>query len=129
MNTIRGFRDFVNDRGENVILDWLNGLSNKKAKVRINTVISRLELMDNLELPHARMLRGSCDGLIELRIPCDGVQYRPLCCYGPGPNDVTLLIGAIEKGSKFEPKSACAIALERKRSVALAGSTTDHDFS
>jgi hypothetical protein len=119
--------DFLDDRGQNVVHTWINSLP-KTAKARINTVVSRLEVMDRLERPLVRLLKGDCEGLFELRIPCQGVQYRPICCYGPGPKQVTILLGAIEKGSKFEPRSACSVALERKRVVLSGGDVADHDY-
>jgi hypothetical protein len=74
------FKDYLNPRGENEILDWLNSLP-KGAKARINAAIRFLEAMERLEMPYVRMLKGNCSGLMELRIPYDKVQYRPLCSY------------------------------------------------
>jgi hypothetical protein len=122
------FKDYLSANGENEILDWLNSLP-KGAKARINTAIRFLEAMERLEMPYARVLKGNCAGLLELRILFDNVQYRPLCCYGPGMRDVTLLVGAREKGSKFEPRTACEMALARKGALTLKERTCDHDFS
>ncbi len=122
------FKDYVTEDGENEILAWLNDLP-KRAKIRINTAISRLEVMERLEMPYARVLKGPCAGLMELRIPVENVQYRPLCCYGPGEKEVTLLFGAIEKGGRFVPLSACSTALIRKAQIGEEGRTCDHDFS
>lgn len=121
------FRDYVNRRGENEIHSWLDSLP-KRAKVRINTTISRLELMETLGMPHIKKLTGPCDGLLELRVLCENVQYRPLCAHGPGEREVTLLVGAIEKGGRL-PSSACSTALARKQQLGQKGSTCDHDFS
>ena len=46
------------------------------------------------------------DGIYELRIECLNVEYRPLGCFGPHEKQFTLLIGAIEKDSKFIPLQA-----------------------
>jgi hypothetical protein len=43
--------------------------------------------------------------------------------------DVTILAGAIEKGGRFVPLSACEMALARKESFTLKGRIHDHDFS
>jgi hypothetical protein len=123
----RKFKDYVDPDGENVVLRWLNGLP-KAAKVKINTRIEFLETVEQLEMPDARQLTGICDGLVELRVRSGNVQYRPLCYYGPKRREVTILAGAIEKGSKFEPSSACDTALMRKARIGQRGWTCDHDF-
>jgi hypothetical protein len=56
-------------------------------------------------------------------------QYRPLFCHGPGPGDLTLLVGALEKGDRFEPQSAPETALRRKADINIKGRTCEHDFS
>lgn len=122
------FKDYVGDEGVNEIHAWLSGLP-KQARRRINIAIRRLEAMEKLAMPHVRVLTGPCAGLMELRIPVAGVQYRPLCCYGPGRGEITLLVGAIEKGDRLVPSSACSTALMNKARIAERGRTCDHDFS
>lgn len=122
------FKDYVDGGGNNEVLKWLNSLP-KRAKVKINAAISRLEVMERLEMPYVRVLKGPCNGLLELRILSDNVQYRPLCCYGPGQKEVTLLFGTIEKGGKFVPPSACSSAAARKIDINQQEHTCDHDFS
>ena len=119
------FKNYLEPNGQNPVHTWLDSLP-KRAKARINVTIGMLEAMDRLEMPYARALKYDCAGLIELRIPCGNVQYRPLSCYGPGPRDVTILFGAIEKGSKFVPASACSTALTRKTHITTKGRTCDH---
>jgi hypothetical protein len=122
------FRDWVEPDGENVVLTWLNGLP-KRAKARINALIPRLEATQHLGPPHVKPLKGPCAGLMELRVPCEGVEYRPLCCYGPGRREVTILVGATEVGGKLVPLSACSTAHKRKARLTVEGLTRDHDFS
>lgn len=124
----RTFKDFVDPDGENVILAWLNALP-KAAKAKINALLRRLEVVRSLEMPEARMLHGECDGLLELRRESGNVQFRPICCYGPERGEVALLIGAVEKGGKFVPASACSTAQDRKARLTEKGRTCDHDFS
>jgi len=121
------FKDYVDSDGKNVVRSWLNGLP-KPAKAKINTTIGFLEAMPRLEMPYVRVLKGTCAGLMELRVTSGNVQYRPLCCYGPGEKEVTILFGAVEKGGKFVPLSACSIALMRKAQLSEGGRTRDHDF-
>lgn len=118
----------MTDGGRNEIHAWLSRLS-PEAKAGINATIDLLEGMDQLEMPDARKLKGRCKGLVELRIRIGNVQYRPLCCYGPGKRDVTILMGAIEKGGRFEPISACSTALMRMARIEEKGRTREHDFS
>jgi hypothetical protein len=84
--------------------------------------------MRELRMPYVRTLKGECDGLFELRIKYKNIQYRPLGCYGPGKNQVTLLMGAIEKGGKFDPLSACKTALLRKVKIHETGRIHEHSF-
>jgi hypothetical protein len=54
--------------------------------------------------------------LYELRIPCGGVQYRPLFIYShQNRRCIVVLSGAIEKGNKI-PKSVIETALRRAKS-------------
>ena len=127
MARYRTFKDYVTPDGENVVRSWLNDLP-KRARMKIDAAIRRLEVVDQLEMPYVRVLKGVCHGLMELRIESENVQYRPLCCYGPGEKEVTILFGATEKGGKFVPLSACSIALARKAQLTERGRTCDHQF-
>lgn len=121
------FRDYVAPDGENLIHTWLNQLRPKQAKARINTRLLYFEALERLNEPHAKTLEGECAGLLELRIKAE-VQYRLLSCYGPGRGEVTILYGAIERGDRFEPTSACSIALARKAQYEERGRTREHRF-
>jgi len=46
----------------------------------------------------------------------NGVQYRPLGCYGPERREFTLLIGAVEKGGKL-PRAALEAAVQRRKII------------
>jgi len=125
----RTIKDYVSASGENEVLAWLNDLP-KQAKAKINAMIRRLEVLEDLKMPQVKPLHGPCSGLIELRIKgADNIQYRPLCCHGPGDKEVTILAGAIEKGGKFVPRSACSTAQVRMAEIVRGGRTCDHDFS
>ena len=126
----RTFFDFVNARGENVIGTWLNGIP-WEAKDAIELRFSLLRNVAQLKRPQAGILSGShCEGLIEIRVTEKGVQYRRLAFYGPGPRQVTLLVGAREKGGKFEPRNACAIAKRHIKSIESGdGTIHEHAFS
>ncbi len=122
------FRDYVNERGDNLIHAWLQTLS-QKAKAKINVRIQYLEAVPVFDPQYVSALSGYPD-LLELRVVFSGVQYRPIACYGPAQREVTLLFGATERGDRFDPPTACDIAL-RRRSEILADRrrTVEHDLS
>lgn len=131
------FRDFVNESGENLIRDW-TCRQPKKAQWRLLWLLRNLEnTPPPLERKHGiGKLTGECKGLIEVIFKVAGVQYRPLACYGPGKDQITLLLGATKKsaGKKdqtvFNPRNACQVALERKRIIcADPDRTVPHDLS
>lgn len=67
--------------------------------------------------PHTEKLTGECDGLVEIRFKADEVQQRPLGYFGPDRGQFTILIWAIEKNDRFEPRRACSIAQKRRGEV------------
>ena len=128
----RTFHDFISARGENVIHTWLHSKAvPKEARAEINLQIELLKNVLNLERPAVGKLHGpECQGLIEIRVKVRGVQYRPLGYYGPADGQVTLLIGAKEKGGRLEPRTACTTAHERIRQLETGrASTREHDVS
>lgn len=128
MGKVRHFRDYVNARGENEIRSWLDGIPSR-ARAKIQARITFLETARELQRPYIASLTGECDGLLEIRAEVGKVQYRPLACHGPGEQQVTLLLGATEKGGKFVPARACETALERRGIIETTdGRTCEHDF-
>ena len=115
--SFRTFRDYLTERGENVIRAWLDGLP-KNAKVKIDRRILYLENVQYLqrEPQYIKPLTGY-DGIFEIRVILQNIQYRPLGCYGPAQDEFTLLIGAIERGNRFEPRDAPDLALQRKEII------------
>jgi hypothetical protein len=122
------FKDYVAADGVNEIHAWLNGLP-ERAKAKINWRISQLEQTPHLTRPATGKLHDDCEGFFELRVEVGNVQYRPICCHGPGDRDVTILFGAIEKGRKFVPLSACLIARRNSGHISERGRVCDHDIS
>jgi hypothetical protein len=123
------FRDFVTDRGENVIKEWLDGLPDKKAKAKINALLSHLEAESLLRPPEVKKIVGF-DGIYEVCLVRQNTQYRPLGCYGPGETEFSLLVGAIERGDRITPPSAFQTAVDRRRLIQGGRSATcEHDFS
>ena len=123
------FKDFIDARGENVIRRWLDQQP-QQARNKIQRRIAYLETITMFPEQWVSALSGPCQGLIELRL--DGpnkVRYRPIGYYGPARREITLLIGAVEKGNDFVPREACEIARARKHLVQTEeGHTRDHEF-
>ena len=110
------FFDYVSAGGRNNIREWLDGLP-LSVQFDIDARIRFLEVTKEFSRTHVKPLRGDCKGLMELRVKSNKVQYRPLCFYGPKDRQITILLGAIEKGDRFVPKNACKTALKRKSVV------------
>lgn len=122
------FFDFVTERRENDIHRWLNSSQvTKAAKVKINARIAALQGFPLMPEQYISAYE-TWPGLVELKIVCDGAQYRPLGFYGPARGQFTLLVGGIEKGRI--PRRLLEVANERRKVVmANAGRVVPHDFS
>lgn len=90
------FYDFLDPRGLNLIRSWLDSLPPKVA-AKIDARILYMQAVHVWPEQFVSALRGWPD-IFELRIVSGGSQYRPLCYYGPNQRNVTILLGAIEKG-------------------------------
>jgi hypothetical protein len=121
------FKDYVSASGRNEILDWLDRLP-PASKATLTVLIQNLEASPTLGEPHMKKMRERAD-LYELRSKADNIQYRPLCCYGPGRREVTILIGAAKKGRVWDPSAALKTAETRMKDFREEGRTCDHDFS
>lgn len=131
------FRDFLDESDRNVIREWISGIP-KDARQRLVWQLRNLESTPPpLERKHGiGKLERECAGLLELIFEVDNVQYRPLCCYGPGRRVITLLLGAQKKSrgkrnrNDFDPHNACELALRRKNIVlSYPDRTTTHDYT
>lgn len=107
--------DYLAADGTNEIRSWLDRLPTA-AQVRIDARIGYLQIT-RVWPPQYISARRDCQGIYELKIVSSGVQYRPLGFYGPERREFTLLMGAIEKGGRVEPRDFCDIALERRKIV------------
>jgi hypothetical protein len=107
--------DFVDAAGMNQIRSWIDSLP-RAAQAKIDTRLRFLEI-SGVWPPQYVSDRKDCPGIYELRIACSGVQYRPLGFYGPRRREFTLLLGAVEKGGRLEPRDFCRSVLRRKELV------------
>jgi Phage derived protein Gp49-like (DUF891) len=111
------FKDYLNQAAENEVRAWLDSLS-KKARIKIDLRIRYLENVQHFhrEPQYVKRLVGY-EGIYEIRVVYAGDQYRPLGCYGPAQGEFTMLIGAMEVGDRFEPKSAPDLAVQRMQII------------
>jgi hypothetical protein len=117
------FKNFVSERGENVIREWIKTLP-KKVQFKIDGRIKYLQTVEELKYPYVEKWAGVPD-LFEVRVTFSGVQYRMLGCYGPGRTFI-LLTGAVEKDWKLEPRSAEDTATTRMKQVGDEKYVSDH---
>lgn len=123
-----GFKVFVSNRGDREIDDWLDGIP-AKAKAKIKKRITYLEVweIERWKRPYVAKYKGS-DGIWEIRVVFDNVQYRLLGCFGPKDNEFTLLIGGREKGGRLEPVDAITTAEKRRQLICQGEGYTDEYY-
>jgi hypothetical protein len=105
--------DYVEPTGRNPIADWQAGLQ-PDASAAIDARLLQMEAMPQWPPKWVSDYKGY-DGIIELRIPFNRVQYRPLATYQRG-HTLVLLNGAIEKGGKI-PTSDLETAEVRRKAI------------
>ena len=105
--------DYVEPGGQNPVAKWLSGLPDD-AQGAIATRLLAMEALPRWSEKWATKL-ASWEGLIELRISFNRVQYRPLGVYQPGRVFV-LLTGAIEKGDEI-PRRHLETADRRRKNL------------
>ena len=106
-------KHYVAANGGSPFKDWYDSLD-KDVQAVFDARLDYLKQQprNGWSMPHFRLLHGPCVGLGEIRFKVKRVQYRPLGFFGPEANQFTLLVGAIEKGGKIQPASACTSALK-----------------
>lgn len=108
--------DYVNQQGQNKFKEWTSA-QQKVPLGKLNEKIDLLSLYGETLFPHMLTDTGVA-GILKLRVQ-GSVKLRPLLCRGPVNNqsEYTLLMGAKEIGSKWEPKGAPSTAAILKAEV------------
>lgn len=111
--------DYVDSDGINEFEAWSNGLE-RKYRAMLNRKLKALE--DETEhglIPG--LVVGPIKGYSHIyKLQIGGrVKLRPLLCKGPidPNNELTLLIGATERGWKFDPQNAPETAEKRRQEI------------
>lgn len=125
--------EYVNRRGKGAMAEWLDGLDvsiREDVKAALNAHLQLIRPMRVLTRPYAGKLHNKkgdgCDGLYELRFKKAKIQWRPIFCYRPG-QALVLLAGAMEKGSRLEPKGICLTAHSRESELDAPGRLRSYD--
>jgi len=107
---------FVRPNGRDTFEEWVTSL-NDDAQERIRGMIRRLSVTKIWGRPFFDVIHGH-KGIHEIRVKAKNIQYRPLGCFGPGPQTFTLLIGASKKGKKvWSPQNAIKTAGKRRKLI------------
>jgi phage-related protein len=111
--SVWSFMEFVEQSGQLPFSRWIDGIP-KDARANIDARLLQMEGMPKWTEKWASSYRGY-DKLIELRIPFNRVQYRPLGSYAPDHTFI-LLHGAIEKNGRI-PKGDLESADRRRKEL------------
>lgn len=106
--------DFVNERGDNIIKAWGNGLTPREQ----GKLDSKLDIIQNCNDPNLipHLIAGT-DTRHIYKLQINGrVAPRPMLCRGPEKmgDEFTLLLGAVERDWKLIPHNAPSIAAENR---------------
>lgn len=109
------FWDYVEADGTSPFARWLSCLD-PAAQAHIDTRMLAMEALATWPEKWASRYRGT-EGLFELRMPFNRVQYRPLYMHHPRRRRcLVILVGTIEKGSKL-PQSDVTTAVRRRATI------------
>ncbi|HEY5174999.1 MAG TPA: hypothetical protein VII95_05485 [Terriglobales bacterium] len=124
------FWDYIDERGINLIQEWLMNKHEVpvKARAKIQLILLRLAGTALWTRPLASNL-DDYDGIVEIRICRMNVQYRLLGFRGPDERQFTILFPAKEQGDEFVPRTAPQIAQTRMHIVIADRSRVrEHSF-
>lgn len=101
--------DYVHPAEGNLVKAWSMGLQ-KKERSKLNAKLDALALHGSELIPGLLSPTGTAN-IFKLKIRGQQVQLRPMICEGPGGQGAfTLLLGAKEIASEYEPKGAPELA-------------------
>jgi hypothetical protein len=110
-------------------MEWLEKrvpIGERKAvRIELESILRGLRFarFESWGRPQFDWLQGDhCRGVGELIVNCRGVPYRVLGCFGPQPDQFTLLVGAKKDRKKkgkvqWDPENAIATAVNRMKEL------------
>jgi predicted NACHT family NTPase len=123
--------DYVDTHGNNAIKAWLDQ-QQYKAKAKLNTRLSTLEQINRTEWAklNVEVLKGDKDGLLAVKVLCQGIQYRLIGYDGPNRGEFTLLACGVERNNRYIPLDIGRQSFARIAEVTAdpAGRMIRHDF-
>ena len=87
-----------------------------EAAIKTTLRFLRFARKDLWREPHFRWFSG---GFGEIRSDFGNVEYRPLGCDGPEPDQFTIVLGASKKGKVWTPQDARKTAEKLKKDLGL----------
>ena len=105
--------DFLEANGSNPIRTWFVDEILEGARATIDDRILRMEIMPRWPAKWTSAYEG-VDGVFEIRVPFNKVQYRPFAMFSSAVRyQVILLCGAIERGGKIRRSTLDTVARRR----------------
>jgi len=109
------FKVFIKQDGNDVFEEWIS-MQDIDVEERIRARLDMMSVTKTWSRPYFDKIHGT-KHIHEIIIKFKGRQYRPLGCFGPGPQVFTLLIGASKKGKVWNPPNAIETAEKRHKLV------------
>lgn len=106
---------YVSQQGTDYIGNWFNGLT-PKAQARLSAILSNLVNLKIWKYPPYKKLTD-CEGLGEIVMEVQNVQYRLIGMWGPAKHEFTFLIGCTHKEDDYDPRDCLMTAVKRKRYI------------
>jgi hypothetical protein len=121
------FKDRLDQQGRNAIRAWLDEEVPLKARLKFDQILRNLAVSPSLA-PYVKKIKGQ-DGVFEVVLRHNKVQFRPLGGHGPNRGEFTFVLGAIEHNDGMRPPEAFRTAA---RHVAALDAGTlrvcDHEY-
>ena len=111
------FRTYVSPTGRSDVqadIDRLSASCSEHFRRRLD-YLAITEKLD-WKRPEAAKLVG-LNEIYEIRFKADGVQVRPLGCFGPQDRTFTILVWAIKKQSDYRPREALSTSSRRRKEL------------
>ena len=88
------FCDYLDEGGENVIVAWLEEIRSSKTRTKVmarwDAKLTHLGNLEQADWPRDWFTElDGYDGIFEMRITCNNIQYRPLGFFGPDRYEFT----------------------------------------
>jgi hypothetical protein len=117
------FMSLADNQGRDTLERWFDKEIDQGRRKGVETAIKttlrflRFARKDLWKRPHFQWFSG---GIGEVRSDYGNIEYRPLGCNGPEPDQFTVLLGAYKKGKVWSPRDARKTAARLRKDLASA---------